>query len=184
MISPELFPTMTSLNPIDTAFLLKQYQPLAELRRKRLSWNDFGAGLERNFKGASRQIMTGRSRFRATAGAANWDVAKELVCDVMTGNDPEHDGIRKRLGNPQEPETARLLSTLSLWLAGVLGISVSITKPMVAVMLYAVGEAGGIGRSSGNNVDGVAQALSDGMSSAVRLPRWREFKDGSEPRRA
>jgi len=43
----------------------------------------------------------------------------------------------------QQPSISILWSTLGLWLAGVLGIPVSVTKPLVAVMLYAAAEAGG-----------------------------------------
>lgn len=70
-------------------------------------------------------------------------MAKSLVYAVLASRDPQHDAIRQRLGNLQEPSTPRLLSTLSLWLAGKMGISVSVTVPLVAVMLYAAAEAGG-----------------------------------------
>ena len=75
--------------------------------------------------------------------AARWRMAKSLVYAVLASRDPQHDAIRQRLGNLQEPSTPRLLSTLSLWLAGKMGISVSATVPLVAVMLYAAAEAGG-----------------------------------------
>ena len=75
--------------------------------------------------------------------AIYWRMVKELVHAVVELREARHDEIRKRLGNLQEPSTPRLWATLTLWLAGVLGISTSVTGPLVAAMLYGVAEAGG-----------------------------------------
>ena len=75
--------------------------------------------------------------------AACWSMAKDLMHAVLATRDPKHHAIRRRLGNLQDPSTPVLLSALGLWLAGVLGISVSVTSPLVAVMLYSVAEADG-----------------------------------------
>jgi hypothetical protein len=65
--------------------------------------------------------------------------------DLPPGNagDQEHEPVRKRLGDFKNPSTAALFSTLSLYLAGKLGLSLTITQPMLAVMLYAVHGASG-----------------------------------------
>ena len=70
-------------------------------------------------------------------------MAKNRVHAVVATQDPQDHAIRRRLGNLQDPSTPVLLSTLGLWLAGVLGISVSVTGPLVAVMLYGVAQADG-----------------------------------------
>ena len=70
-------------------------------------------------------------------------MAKSVVHEVLVRRNPQYDRIRQRLGNLNEPSTPRLLSTLSLWLAGEMEISVSVTVPLVAVMLYAAAQAGG-----------------------------------------
>lgn len=70
-------------------------------------------------------------------------MAKSRVHAVVASQDPEYHAIRRRLGNLRNPSTPALLSTLGLWLAGMLKISVSVTGPLVAVMLYSVAEADG-----------------------------------------
>lgn len=70
-------------------------------------------------------------------------MAKSRVHAVVALQDPQHHAIRRRLGNLLDPSTPVLLSALGLWLAGVLEITVSVTSPMVAVMLYGVAEADG-----------------------------------------
>jgi hypothetical protein len=61
----------------------------------------------------------------------------------MATSDPENAPVLKRLGDFKNPSTAALFSTLSLYLAGKLGLSLTITQPMLAVMLYAVHGASG-----------------------------------------
>ncbi|MDB6080675.1 MAG: hypothetical protein JWO82_4422, partial [Akkermansiaceae bacterium] len=46
--------------------------------------------------------------------------------------------IRKRLVGAGDSSTLYVLSTLSLWLAGAMGMSVSVTTPVVATLLYAI----------------------------------------------
>jgi hypothetical protein len=126
--------------PIDRNFLARQVPDLAHMRRRCGSWDDLGEKTARDFLHPRGQVV--RSGVESSQ-TSEWSLAKELVHDVLISGNPQHDAIRKRLGDLSEPSTPRLLSTLSLWLAGVLKISVSVTLPMVAVMLYAVGEAGG-----------------------------------------
>lgn len=72
-----------------------------------------------------------------------WDLAKGLVHSVLGGEAEELEPIRTRLRKTPAGSTAALSSMVSLWLAGQLSLSVTITNPLVAVMLYAVAEAGG-----------------------------------------
>ena len=119
---------------IDINFLLRQVSALVQVRRRRRTWNELGEAVLRDFM---------ESYPLARMEATRWSSAKSLVHAVLATRDPQHDAIRNRLGNLQQPSTPLLLSTLGLWLAGVLGISVTVTRPLVAVMLYAAGEAGG-----------------------------------------
>ncbi len=89
-----------------------------------------------------RKPVTGEEA-NAVPEATYWGMVKELVHSVVASQDPTYAGIRKRLGDLQKPSTPLLLSTLSLWLAGILGISTSVTGPLVAAMLFGVAEAGG-----------------------------------------
>ena len=137
---------------IDTDFLLRQVAGLVQVKRKRRTWGEFGDKVVREYHGQASRVQPGRNGIEAevVTESSEWGLAKELVHAVMANRDPRHDAIRKRLGNLQEPSTPRLLSTLSLWLAGVLGISTSATGPMVAAMLYAVGVADGDWEVLGN----------------------------------
>lgn len=130
---------------IDTQFLLRQVSALAQVKRNHRTWNEFGEQVVRDFVKPSTAAGVVRSEedVNVSPEAACWSQAKGLVHEVLATREPRHDAIRKRLGNLREPSTAILLSTLGLRLAGVVGISVSVTGPMVAAMLYAAGEAGG-----------------------------------------
>lgn len=135
----------TAGNYFDTAFLLRQVSGLALVKRRRRTWNEFGQMVIDDLQSSSPKGRKPRAGEDSTdaSEATFWGMAKELIHSVVATQDPTYDGIRKRLGNLQEPSTPLLLSTLSLWLAGVLGISVSVTLPLVATMLYGVAETGG-----------------------------------------
>jgi hypothetical protein len=130
---------------IDTVFLLRHVSTLSQVRQKRRTWNEFGEKVFDDFKKSSavRRQLASWAGPAAASEATYWSMAKELIYVVVAGQDPRHDGIRERLGNLQEPSTARLWTTLNLWLAGELGISTSVTGPLIAVMLYGVAEASG-----------------------------------------
>lgn len=130
---------------IDTVFLLRRVPRLSQVRRKRRTWNEFGEKVFYDFEKSSpvRRQLASWVGLAAASDTTCWSMAKDLIHAVVARQDPRHDGIRKRLGNLHEPSTARLWTTLTLWLAGELGISTSVTGPLVAVMLYGVAEAGG-----------------------------------------
>jgi hypothetical protein len=129
-------PTIAKLQ-IDKDFLVRQVSQLTRVKRQRCSWDEFGEKVARDF--SHPRNVSGKAHEEST----EWRLAKELVHDVLVSCNPQHDGIRKRLGVRGTTSTPLLLSTLSLWLAGVLKISVSVTVPMVAGILYAIGDAGG-----------------------------------------
>ncbi len=127
---------------IDTHFLLRQVPSLTQVRRKHRTWNDYGEKLVRELQVPAPTVrrMTG---IPTPANATAWSFAKQLIHGVLATPHGEYGAIRKRLGNLQMTSTPKLLSTLGLWLAGMLGMSVSVTQPMLAVMLLAVSEASG-----------------------------------------
>lgn len=127
---------------IDTHFLLRQFPSLVQIRRKHRNWNDYGHKLASEMKVPAPTVREAIDD-PTSSQASEWPHAKRLVHDVLATHESEHDTIRKRLGNLAEISTPYLLSTLGLWLAGALRISVSVTNPMIAVMLFAVAEAGG-----------------------------------------
>lgn len=134
--------TTTNRVHINRAFLLRQYPTLVHVRRKRRTWDEHGQKVVRDFFAAT------KPRTRVNQGdfgfdVSTWKLAKELVHAAITTEDPAYDGIRKRLGNLQIRPTAALVSTLGMWMAGVLGLSITATGPMLATMLYGVSEASG-----------------------------------------
>lgn len=142
---------MTSLDPhqspaagikIDSQHLLKQVPALVRVKRKQRTWNDFGGKLVLDLQNPA-QAVRQSGAMAANGDVSEWAVARQLIHGVLATRDSQFDGIRKRLGNLETVSTPTLLSTLGLWLAGVLGISVTVTKPMVATILFAVAEAGG-----------------------------------------
>lgn len=122
---------------IDQDFLVRQCSQLKQVRQRRRSWDEFGEKVALDF------LYPRNAGGRIPQESAEWRFAKELVHGVLASTDPQYDGIRKRLGARGATSTPLLLSMLSLWLAGILQISVSLTMPMTACLLYAIGEAGG-----------------------------------------
>lgn len=131
---------------IDAEFLLQKVSELIQVKQNRLTWNEFGERIAGPLHVP--QIPTrparGHSKSATSPEPSDWCRAKELVHAVLASREPKYEPIRNRLFHVDNPSTAALLSTLSLWAAGKLRLSVTITQPMVAVMLYAVD------RSSGN----------------------------------
>lgn len=120
---------------LDAKFLLRQVPALARVKQGYRTWDEFGEKIARDFQGGSESTDP--------SAPSLWSRAKELVHAVMAGSEPRFDPIRKRIGKLQKTATPALLSTLSLWLAGELGVSLSATQPMTAAALYAVSQASG-----------------------------------------
>ncbi len=123
------------------AYLIRQLPSLIDVERKRRSWDEHGEKVTRDFLSGRRPLcrvdrsLSGREVFI-------WSRAKALAYSVIVSNRPEHSVIRKQLGDWRNRPTAALLSTLSLWMAGALGVSVTVAGPMLVTMLYGVAEAG------------------------------------------
>ncbi len=123
---------------VDKDFLLRKVSTLRQAERRRRNWDEHGKKITREFpisKPAFRLIGEDGISLEVSP-TPNWEEAKELVQSVFTSTDPKYDGIRKRLRNLHNPSTQMLLSVLSIWLSGEMGISTSMTHPMVALILY------------------------------------------------
>lgn len=133
---------------IDTDFLLDQVASLTAVQNNHESWEAFGERIE------SRRHRVSPSTRRAESvpdkaisepvpQTSNWQRTKELIHTLFVRRRPEHDGIRQRIENLAKFSTASLLSLLSMWVAGILKISIAVTRPMVATILYAVAQFSG-----------------------------------------
>jgi hypothetical protein len=130
-------PTTAGID-VDKDFLLRKVSSLRQAKRRRRTWDEHGEKITREFpipKPAFRLIGEDAAATEVSQ-APNWQEAKDLIQAVFTSTDPKYDGIRKRLQNSHNPSTQMMLSVLSIWLSGEMGISTSITHPMVALMLY------------------------------------------------
>jgi len=104
------------------------------------TWNEIGEKVARDSRTyRPRLAVSGRASENTTA-KSDWARGKELVHHLFASKGPDSDALRCRM-RVQNASTPILLHTLSLWLAGSLGISVSFTLPMVAIMLYAVAKS-------------------------------------------
>ena len=142
MNSSEFPPTIPTEARIDRKFLLRQFPMLIHVKLKRRTWDEHGAKVARELLSAANphnRITNGGSDL----AASTWNLAKELVHAAITTENPEHAAIRKRLGDWRNRPTPALFSALRLWMAGVLGISVTTTGAMLAAMLYGVADAKG-----------------------------------------
>ncbi|MEI8038125.1 MAG: hypothetical protein WCJ14_07015 [Verrucomicrobiota bacterium] len=130
---------------IDAEFLLQKVYELNQVKRNRLTWNEFGERIAGHFQDPQLPARAARGQANSATPPepSDWCRAKKLVHAVVATRDPKYEPIRNRLFHFDNPSTAALLSTLSLWVAGKLGLSVTITQQMVAVMLYAVARSAG-----------------------------------------
>lgn len=129
---------MTSHNrrllSIDEAYLLRRYPELARLIRQGYDPDEVGqAWLNRAAQNASRQQFQ-----RKASAEEEWDQAKDVIHQVLHTDNPEFHVVRGLLFARPGITTPVLVSTLSLWLAGHLGLSLSIVTPLVAVILYEI----------------------------------------------
>lgn len=131
--------TMASLHSrhlsIDEAYLFRKFPDLANLLRQGYHPDEVGvAWLNRAQRARSRQ----QSQRRHFGAAEDWAQAKEILHRVLHTDDPEFAVIRGRLFTRSSIRTPEIVSSLSLWLAGHLGLSLGTVTPLVAVMLYEV----------------------------------------------
>jgi len=125
---------------IDRAYLLRKFPDLALLIRRGYHPDEVGqAWLNRARQTASRQ----QSQRRHIAAEEDWAQAKEVLHQVLHTDNPDFQDIRRLLFARPEVKTPVLMSTLSLWLAGHLGLSLTMVTPLVGVMLYEIAIAGG-----------------------------------------
>ena len=119
---------------IDGAYLLRKFPDLALLLRRGYHPDEVGqAWLNRARRAAPRQ-----SQGRHTGAEEDWAQAKEVLHQVLHTDNPDLHVIRGLLFARPETKTPVLVSTLSLWLAGHLGLSLTMVTPLVAVMLYEI----------------------------------------------
>lgn len=128
---------------IDTDFLLDQVASLTAVQNNHESWEAFGERIESRRHRVSPSTRCAESApdkagSEPVPQASNWQRTKELIHILFVRRRPEHDGIRQRIENLAQFSTASLLSLLSMWVAGILKISIAVTRPMVATILYAV----------------------------------------------
>lgn len=117
-----------------TEFLLHSMPDLEAIRRKARGWDDYGDKIA--------TLMEKDQRGKPATEESLWRRAKHLVHTAMTGNDARNVSIRTRVC--RSPTVSALVhADLSLWLAGELSISISVTKRLVAVMLVGLAESKG-----------------------------------------
>jgi hypothetical protein len=133
-------PRKTAKLKIDVDFLLREVSSLRHVKKQRITWNEYGEKIATDFPATAPglRLIDDDFDYVVSAPAPHWKTAKQIIHEVFAANDPKYDDIRKRLWNSHNPSNQFLLSTLSIWLSGVIGFSVSITRPMVAAMLYGI----------------------------------------------
>lgn len=123
---------------IDEAYLLRKFPDLALLLRRGYHPDEVGqAWLNRARQAASRQ----QSQRRHIGAEDDWAQAKAVLHQVLHTENPDFHAIRGLLFARPDTRTPVIVSTLSLWLAGHLGLSLTMVTPLVAVMLYEIATA-------------------------------------------
>lgn len=150
-MEPPIFPsTKADAIHIDVDTLLLRVPALNEVEQhhhhwnkddwNQRTWNEIGEKAARDSRSYRPRLAAGGRASENTSATSDWARGKELVHHLFASKGPDSDALRCRM-RLQNASTPFLLHTLSLWLAGALGISVSFTLPMVAVMLYAVAKS-------------------------------------------
>jgi len=120
---------------IEVDYLLRKFPDLALLLRRGYDPDDVGqAWLNRARRAAPRQ----QSQRRHIGAEEDWEQAKSVLHQVLHTENPDFQVIRGLLFARPGIQTPVLVSTLSLWLAGHLGLSLTMVTPLVAVMLYEI----------------------------------------------
>ena len=120
---------------IDEGFLLRKFPDLALLLRRGYHPDEVGqAWLNRARRNAPRQ----QSQRRHIGVEEDWEQAKAVIHQVLLTENPEYHVIRGLLFARPEINTPVLMSTLSLWLAGHIGLSLTVVTPLVGVILYEI----------------------------------------------
>ncbi|NJM39084.1 MAG: hypothetical protein HC845_15195 [Akkermansiaceae bacterium] len=124
---------------IDIGYLLREVPSLRRVKKQLFTWDEYGEKIATHFLVAppDLRVVDEDCDYVVSAPAPQWKTAKEVVYEVFTTSNPRHDNVRRRLQNASA-STPLLLSTLSIWLSGVMGFSVSVTRPMIATMLYGI----------------------------------------------
>ena len=118
----------------ETEFLLRLMPDLNTVRRKTRGWDEFGEKIANQ--------MEKERRSKAEPEESLWHRAKRVVHMAMTDSDAKNAAIRTRVGGSSIISPG-MLADLSLWLAGELGVTISVTKRLVATMLVGVAESKG-----------------------------------------
>jgi hypothetical protein len=135
---------MISGNRIDTSLLVRKVPLLSMIQKHQFTWNQVGENLLENApKPRNHRRENGFSVEKSATATAqsSWAGVKSEMFRLLATDAPEYGDIRKRLVGAGDSSTLYVLSTLSLWLAGAMGISVSVTTPVVATMLYAIAQS-------------------------------------------
>lgn len=130
---------VTSQDPVDarheilraTEFLVRMIPDLDRVRKHEGEWNHYG-----------QKIANEAAEDLPKSQISLWDSTKRILLEVAEGTDPRYSDIRERI-NRSGPASQVPFSELSLWLAGELKISVTVTKRLVAAALIGVASARG-----------------------------------------
>lgn len=127
---------------IDVAYLFGKFPDLALLERQGMGLDAIGNELvRRKLHKHSRKHKSARAAGSET-DLQEWVRTKEALREVFCTDNPGFNEIRKRLREHSGALTPHLLSTLSLWLAGFLGMSLTTATPLVATVLFGIARHG------------------------------------------
>lgn len=135
-------PTFGADPRIDVAYLFGKFPDLALLERQGLGLDAIGNELvRRKLHKHSRKHKTARAA-GTEADQHEWLRTKEALREVFCTENPDFHEIRKRLREHSGALTPHLLASLSLWLAGHLGMSLTTVTPLVATVLFGIARHG------------------------------------------
>lgn len=129
---------------IDVSFLFGKFPDLALLERQGFHLDAIGNELVRRRQGkqARQKREPEVSDPKSSTELLDWSRIKAALHQIICTSSQDFEEIRGRLRNHAGATTPHLLATLSLWLAGFLGMSIATASPLVATVLLGIARGG------------------------------------------
>lgn len=127
---------------VDAGFLYRRFPEILRMKRRGIAWDEIAMALiSAHLKDRAHSSTQAVPNRETTSSATReWELARGHLHLLFFTDSADCENLRKRL-RPLK-DTALLISTVGLWLAGKIGRSVALAIPLTAVSLLAEIEQG------------------------------------------
>ena len=124
--------------------LMAQVPYLRMVESQRFTWDELGTALNAEVQGAGATASALGKAAPAARGFLQdlWTVVKQEVHTLLCTNARKYAALRKTLREKKEIGTLYVLTTVTAFLAGIVGVAPALLTPLVATVLFAVAQLG------------------------------------------